>query len=727
MANIIDSISLGGKIGVLSVPYAECSTVAATAAKVVTVSNFALEAGAQILVKFANTNTASNPTLNVSSTGAKAIYYKGSAISASYLAANRVYEFVYDGTNYVLIGDIDTDTKNTAGSTNSTSKLYLIGATSQNANPQTYSNNKVYISGNELYSNGSKVINETTFNALEAHVAAGTINGNGVIQSHNTNLPSMPSITDGTTTLSQLTHYEAGWEFRVISSGTVAGQAVAPGDWVVCINDYDTAYANSDWTVIQMNIDIATAIPSPDGTGASDTQVPTVEAVWEYGKNYFSENTHTHTVTHTPAGTNTATNITPEGTVTSTFTGTEDAGHTHTFTGTPATLTTNVTTNGTVNSESVTPAGKVTVTSRALKTGETANYIPEGSLTLVFSGSAASHKHTFSGSHTHGHTFTGTAGTVSVTGTPAGSIKIASADPTTANPANYIPEGTVSAPIFTGTAASHNHTFTGTAAGHNHTFTGTQATISAGYTPAGTIVANGAHTHTVSSNSVDFSDGISHGMSASIVNKCLTLSWESTGVNVVTSVSSTTSSAGSHTHTFTGTKATISTTYTPAGTIGNTSITPVGTIANTSITPKGINSAPTFTGTGVYLSGTFTGTSLTSTGSFTPVGTINNATVSISGNTGNASITPTGSVNGTFTGTGTMLEATFTGTAGSHSHTFTGSTQAIAINYTPAGTNSPTKITAKGSVSSTFKGTLKSHTHTFNGTSATLTTSAPST
>lgn len=39
----------------------------------------------------------------------------------------------------------DNDTKNTAGSTQSASKLYLIGATSQAANPQTYSSSKVYV------------------------------------------------------------------------------------------------------------------------------------------------------------------------------------------------------------------------------------------------------------------------------------------------------------------------------------------------------------------------------------------------------------------------------------------------------------------------------------------------------------------------------------------------------------------------------------------------------
>lgn len=38
-----------------------------------------------------------------------------------------------------------TDTKNTAGATNSTGRLYLIGATSQGANPQTYSKSTVYI------------------------------------------------------------------------------------------------------------------------------------------------------------------------------------------------------------------------------------------------------------------------------------------------------------------------------------------------------------------------------------------------------------------------------------------------------------------------------------------------------------------------------------------------------------------------------------------------------
>jgi hypothetical protein len=57
-----------------------------------------------------------------------------------------------------------TDTKNTAGSTNKTStKMFLIGATSQATNPQTYSNANVYIgTDNCLYSNGNKVLTSFT-------------------------------------------------------------------------------------------------------------------------------------------------------------------------------------------------------------------------------------------------------------------------------------------------------------------------------------------------------------------------------------------------------------------------------------------------------------------------------------------------------------------------------------------------------------------------------------
>lgn len=47
--------------------------------------------------------------------------------------------------------DANTDTKNTAGSTNSTSKLYLVGANTLAENPQTFANNQVYMADGTLY------------------------------------------------------------------------------------------------------------------------------------------------------------------------------------------------------------------------------------------------------------------------------------------------------------------------------------------------------------------------------------------------------------------------------------------------------------------------------------------------------------------------------------------------------------------------------------------------
>ena len=107
-ARAIDGVNFDGQAAITH--FGSCSTEAATAAKVVAVTGFTLVAGARVAVKFTVTNTAANPTLNVNNTGAKSIFYRGAAIAAGYLAAKRVYEFIYDGTNFELVGDIDTNT-----------------------------------------------------------------------------------------------------------------------------------------------------------------------------------------------------------------------------------------------------------------------------------------------------------------------------------------------------------------------------------------------------------------------------------------------------------------------------------------------------------------------------------------------------------------------------------------------------------------------------------------
>ena len=90
-----------------------CTDAAATAAKTVTIGNFKLYTGAWVVVKFSNTNSAdvATLTLNVDGTGAKPIKYKNANLGwASQLLANRYTHFIYDGTNYQIIGDFNTDT-----------------------------------------------------------------------------------------------------------------------------------------------------------------------------------------------------------------------------------------------------------------------------------------------------------------------------------------------------------------------------------------------------------------------------------------------------------------------------------------------------------------------------------------------------------------------------------------------------------------------------------------
>ena len=87
--------------------YGVCSTAAGTKAKTVTVgSDFTLATGAQVVVKFSNSNSASSPTLNVNGTGAKNIcQYGTTAIGTGTTTtgwrAGSVQTFTYDGTSWV--------------------------------------------------------------------------------------------------------------------------------------------------------------------------------------------------------------------------------------------------------------------------------------------------------------------------------------------------------------------------------------------------------------------------------------------------------------------------------------------------------------------------------------------------------------------------------------------------------------------------------------------------
>ena len=104
--NFKDTLARG-----LKMYYGLCTSAADTAAKVVTVGadqDFKLTVGALLMVKFTKTNSASNVTLNVNSTGAKGIYYNNAVFNGNsssvcgYANANFIY--MYGGTNWIWVG-----------------------------------------------------------------------------------------------------------------------------------------------------------------------------------------------------------------------------------------------------------------------------------------------------------------------------------------------------------------------------------------------------------------------------------------------------------------------------------------------------------------------------------------------------------------------------------------------------------------------------------------------
>lgn len=104
--------------------YGTCTTAAGTAAKVVTLTDstgFTLQAGTIVAVKFTYANTASTPTLNVASSGAKSIKQYGTTAvgngnQTTGWIAGAIQIFVYDGTNWIRDYWANTDTTYTNAS-----------------------------------------------------------------------------------------------------------------------------------------------------------------------------------------------------------------------------------------------------------------------------------------------------------------------------------------------------------------------------------------------------------------------------------------------------------------------------------------------------------------------------------------------------------------------------------------------------------------------------------
>ena len=387
--------------------YVTCSTSASTATKEITVNGCkglsAVPTGLVVYVEFSATNTAAvanlafqlkappasgSGTVNVGS--AAPIKYRGANLSsAGILAENRIYPFVFDGTNWELMGDLDTntqvakttttpkmngtaaigsetkyaagdhvhptdtsraasdhvhgnitnggditataptiasgdkliindeseskitngpafgtststylrndgswntptDTKNTAGSTDASDKLFLIGAKTQAANPQTYSQATAFVgTDGHLYSNslqvvnlsGSQALTNKTYNGytLAAACAKAVVTSldtsaslptSNAVKTYVDNAIASGAMFQGTlgTGTATSTHwtdasiqaasYKKGWYWVVDTAGTYLGLTLEVGDMVFCVSNKGSAYAAADFSAIQSNIEV---------------------------------------------------------------------------------------------------------------------------------------------------------------------------------------------------------------------------------------------------------------------------------------------------------------------------------------------------------------------------------------------------------------------------------------------------------------------------------------
>lgn len=99
-ARTIDGISFDGSANINH--YAAISEAVDTVAKTATITGFTLAVGSTAIVTLTNGNSAANPTLDISGTGAKAIINSGSALGN--ITAGTTLMVVYDGTYYQVVG-----------------------------------------------------------------------------------------------------------------------------------------------------------------------------------------------------------------------------------------------------------------------------------------------------------------------------------------------------------------------------------------------------------------------------------------------------------------------------------------------------------------------------------------------------------------------------------------------------------------------------------------------
>ena len=169
----IDSIN--SDVAAAGAKYGYCYTTAATAAKAVTISDFKLQKGATVSIRFNYANSASKPTLNVSDTGDKLIAYGGSAylLEKYWWKSGDLITFTYDGTYWQVADSAARKNARTIWASDTTAATVSAGTV-------TFNTGTFVCNANNLKVTSAGVVTANSFSATGEFTGGSTTSGYGM-------------------------------------------------------------------------------------------------------------------------------------------------------------------------------------------------------------------------------------------------------------------------------------------------------------------------------------------------------------------------------------------------------------------------------------------------------------------------------------------------------------------------------------------------------------------
>lgn len=271
------TIKQDGVTGATVNRFGTCGIAAGTAAKTVaiTTGTFSLETGAKVTVKFTYANTASNPTLNVGGTGAKNIFHRGSRITTGTNKAllAGTCEFVYDGTQYHLIGNYyDTTYSSLDAASGGTSVSLVTTGEKYTWNQKTSNTGTVTSVATGTGLTGGPITTSGTISLDTSGVKAGSAGPTTAITGNDGTLVEIPRITvDDYGRVTELTSYNLTNKntdtfpaAQCETAAATAAKVTTCTNYTLTANSYlhfNIRYANTAASALTMNVNSKGAKP----------------------------------------------------------------------------------------------------------------------------------------------------------------------------------------------------------------------------------------------------------------------------------------------------------------------------------------------------------------------------------------------------------------------------------------------------------------------------------